>query len=162
MFFGDFSEYLRKVAESQSGSEVVENNYQNFKALATPSWVEVTQKSEAVKWAHSFASSVANHVMTCTDPQCPYNNTLVSFMTPSLFIKIILVTLEKYHESAPEAKDLADLWRARSEDPESLERLVWDPRYIAFRCAFDMFMVNIAVFRETVKDPYRNLNITIE
>lgn len=132
-----------------------EETYQSHKGMLTPSWVEVVGKDNVGTYFTQYFSGIASHVTTCSNPECPHNNTMAMFMDPKLFVRLIIDRIKKFN--SPEATALCELWI--NKDPQKVEI---DPRYIIARCQWDSIMVASAIMRECMADPMAHLRGQIE
>ena len=145
----DFSDLFKKREPKEISEESKE--YIAFKAMFTPCWSEVIDFGACINHFMSMGTTFGKHIMTCNDPECNLNFGPASFCDPSLFLRILINRFDDYKDF-PESTDLKQLWTSRE-----LDRVALDPRYIAFRSAFDLQVIQLFAFRQSLHDPYRSL-----
>lgn len=115
------------------------------------SWDEVLDKIGACKVFTSFGLQIAQHVVGCNNIECEINHTgSVGYADVSLFIKTVAyVCVQSENLDEPEAKAISSLWSGKDE-----ASIPYDPRYIAFRSAYDGHVVLIGAWKASTKTPF--------
>jgi len=143
---------LVALRNQQSRSEAV--SYENEKMFLTPSWSEVTHKNNVHKYMSEFSMELATHMTMCCCLSCEVcGGERVQFATPAFFRSVVVKRLGMF-KCVEEASALAELWSTYAD-----EDLMYDPRYIMFRCGWDMVLLLAALHREITQDVFVNMGI---
>ena len=103
----------------------------------------------------AFAQKIAQHVITCHNPECPQNNSMAVLMSPTLFVKLVQSRIADFNN--PESRSLVELWGTKP-----LEKVEIDPRYLMFRAQWDAIIISSWIVRECMADPFAHLRDQID
>ena len=143
---------VASLRNQQSRAEAI--SYENEKMYLTPSWSEVTHKDNVHKYMAELSMDLATHMTGCCYPSCEIcGGERVMFATPAFFRSVVIKRLGLF-KGVEEASSLADLWSTYAD-----EDLMYDPRYIMFRCGWDMVLLLAALHREITQDVYVNMGL---
>lgn len=113
-----------------------------------PNWDEVPNKIYAVGEASDLGQKVGNHYAHCRRPDCYWPKLQRTAYATAAFFKTVLTTLLREFSDNEEARAITELWGTIPD-----ERLEKDLRYQAFRCSYDMILINAQAQKQQIVEP---------